>query len=164
MQKAQDGRQDPAERYEGHVDRHEVDVFLQEAAVEAADVGALDGHNPVILPQLPCQLSVTDIDGVDPGDPFLQEAIGEAARRSPHIEGDPAADLQPEGIQGPLELHPSPADVGMILPPQADRRPRCDKRPRLVDGRPIDQDVPRKDQGLRDLRRRREAALHQQSV
>jgi len=163
-QEVQDGRKNPAERDERDVDRHKVDVFREETAVEMPDIGALDGDDAGVLTEFPGQLPIGDIDGVDLGNPFLKQAVGETARRSPDVERDPAADVEAEGIERPLELHAAPADIGMVFPAETNRRSGGDERPRLVDGDPVDQDGSRQDQGLRLFPRRRHAPFHQQSV
>ena len=58
----------------------------QRFASEIARVGALDHRHARVLPQLPVQLPVADVQGDDVARAALQQHVGEAAGRRADVE------------------------------------------------------------------------------
>src|SRR5690606_10028461 len=85
-------------------------------ALEVTEIKALSRDDAGITAQLPGELVGAHVKGVDLGDAALQQAVGEAARGRPGVEGDLSGDLEAEGVERPFELEPAPTDVaGAIL-------------------------------------------------
>src|SRR5439155_5819828 len=59
----------------------------------------------------PIELSGADVDHVYSRRPALEEAVGEAARRSPDVEADSPRYRNPEMVDRRFELQPAAADV-----------------------------------------------------
>ncbi len=54
---------------------------------------------------------MADVDGGDPGGAALQQAVGKATGRCPHVEAVTPAGVDPEPIERVLELRPAAGDV-----------------------------------------------------
>ena len=157
-------RDDVPQRDEGRVDRREIDGLLDPHALEVADVGPLEEHDAGVVAQRPGDLPVAHVHGIDLPGPLLQQAVREPPRRGAHVEGCEPVDADPEGIQGPLELHAAAAHVGVILAANSDIRGFGNERPGLVDGLLVDEHRPGKNEGPCPLPGRNEAPVHEKHV
>src|SRR3972149_565091 len=70
---------------EGGVDQNQIDLFLYFLPEEIPYVSSLQVDDPGVLLKLPCQLSISNIDGVNLLRPFLKNTICEPTRGSPHV-------------------------------------------------------------------------------
>src|SRR5882724_1498612 len=86
-----------------------------------ACVRALEHDNARVLAQLPGQLPVSDIDGVDLGGAARQQHVGEAAGRGADVEPDAAGRVDGEMIEGMRELQAAARDPRMVLAAQLER-------------------------------------------
>ena len=77
-----------------------------------------------ILPQLPGELAVADIDRIDPRGAARQQHVGEAAGRGADIEGDLSVDRDREMIERVSQLDAAPRDPRMIASLERERRIR----------------------------------------
>ena len=66
-------------------------------------IHAFEDPHARVLTQLPRQLAATDVHGEHPRRAVLQQAIRKPSRRSPNVQGRPAAHLQPENGNRMLE-------------------------------------------------------------
>ena len=73
-------------------------------AAEAAGVGPLQHHDPRVLTQLPGELALADVHGVDLGRAARQKDICEAAGGGADVQADPVLGIDPEVIQALLQL------------------------------------------------------------
>jgi hypothetical protein len=73
-------------------------------------VCALEDADAGVGAQALVELAVGDVDGEHAGRPPLQQAVGEAAGGRARVESGPPADIDPEPVEGGVELLPSPAD------------------------------------------------------
>ena len=65
---------DEGDVHDDHVDRGEI------ARLDVAEIGPLDDDHSRVLPELPIELAIADVDGVHLLRAPLQEAIGKASR------------------------------------------------------------------------------------
>ena len=107
-----DGGEDPAERDEGNIDRGQVEEHGKVCRVEGASVNALHHDYSRILPDLPCQLIVTDVDRPYPSRAVLKQAIREAAGRCAHVDARLAPNLYLELAKRGLEFEAASPDIG----------------------------------------------------
>ena len=137
----------------------------QRGRAQLARVDALERRHPLVLAQRPVELSAADVDRGDPGGAALEQAVGEAAGRGADVEAVEAADVDPEGVEGGVELEPAAGDESAAL---LDLDPLVggDQLPRLR--RPLaaaaDPDEAGADRARRRGAGRGEAALGQQRV
>jgi len=107
-QPARHRRQDEAQRDERHIDRRQPNRLGEFA--QGSGVLAFHEHHPRIVPQPPVQLPVADIDRINPVGAVLQQAVGESAGRGPDVGAHPSGRLQPELLEGRLQLLTTPGD------------------------------------------------------
>ena len=80
-----------------------------------AGVGALHHGDPLVLTQLPVQLTVAHVDGIDVAGPMAQQHVGKAPGGGSDIHGHHAGDVCSKNLDGPLDLMPAPAGQGVHL-------------------------------------------------
>ena len=73
-------------------------------------------NDPRVLPQLPGELTVTNIDGMDPPRTAIEQDLGKAARRGADIERNSPLDDDPEVVERVGELDTAARHPGMIAP------------------------------------------------
>jgi hypothetical protein len=79
------------------------------------DVCTLNDHHPRILPQLPGQLSITDIHGKDPACTVLKKAVGKPAGGGAHIETGKTGYINFHGLQSAFEFKAASAYIGNVF-------------------------------------------------
>ena len=131
---------------------------------QVARIGFFQHHHPVIIAQLPRELTMPHIDRVDPFCAAGQQHIGEAPRGCADIYSHRAGYIDPELLQRVVKLQPAPADPGMILSAQLQWGVRSDIVTSLVDPLLAGKHQPGQDQRLRAGARIRQAAFHQRHV
>ena len=89
---------------------------------QMARIGAFQHHDARIVAQLPRQLAVADIDGIDLRGAVGQQHVGEAAGRGADIDRDRALGIEREMRERVRELQPAARDPGMILALDLERR------------------------------------------
>src|SRR5690348_8162777 len=104
--------------------------------------------DPRVLPQLPGELAVTDIDGVDALGTTGQQHVGEAAGRSPDIKRDLVVDRDVEMIERVYELDPAAGNPRMVASLERQRRIRGEALAGLIYPAPGAADEPGEDQRL----------------
>ena len=67
------------------------------------------------MAQLPGQLAIAHVNGIDTGGTSLKQAVGEATGGSPYVSADRIDYREMEGIQGSLQFESSAAHVGRRL-------------------------------------------------
>src|SRR5207247_7614956 len=100
-----------SERDEGDVDGRQIGGLRQHGRRESTRVRALDHEHARILPELPRELPVADVERDHPPRATLEQAVGEAARRGAHVERYQVTRLEAEGIERTGELLAAPAHV-----------------------------------------------------
>ncbi len=100
---------------------------------EVAGVAALAHDDARIVAQLPGELPVPDIDGIDASRAALQQHVGEAAGRGADVEGDGTGGVDAEMVERMGELDAAARHPGMIAPAQFERRFGGDADARLVE-------------------------------
>jgi hypothetical protein len=116
---------------------------------QVTGVQALVNDDARILPQFPGELTMPDIDGVDPRAAARQQHIGEAASRGADIEGRLTIEVDPKMVQGVSELDPAARNPGMVVSRDGERRIHCKLLARLADAPSGAADNPGEDQSLR---------------
>ena len=101
---ADDWRQNQAQRDEGDIARREGGDERQVLGLHEAGVEALAPPDARIVLELLVELVVADIDGGHARRPVLEEAVGEAARRSADVEAVEPFHREAEVDEGPFEL------------------------------------------------------------
>lgn len=91
-------------------------------ARQVPGVQPLEYNYARVLSQLPCELTVADIDGIDAPSAPRQQYIGKAARRSADVEPHSPFHGNPEMIKGIGELDAAPGNPRMLA---ALERQRC---------------------------------------
>ena len=150
--------------YERHVDRGEVQQFPNILGADVADIRPLHIHHPRVVPELPRELPVSDVDGIDLRRAVLERAVREAARGRADVGHDPARKGNPEDLQRLFELQPAPAHIGKRVAQNTELRILLHHRPGLVNLLPVHQDEARHQRRLRLLAALDEPALYQQYV
>ena len=129
-QDLQGGRQDPGQGDKGNIHRCEIRLFrgsggrvcLQILRLHVAEVGLLHADDTRICPQLPVQLAVAHINGVDFGGPVLQHAVCKASGGGADIHAELSLQIDGKSPQGFLQLQAAPAHIGEGLAPHLDLR------------------------------------------
>ena len=80
-----------------------------------ARIRSFNGDHPGVLPQFPGQLPITDIDGIHPLGPMLEEAVRKTARRGSDVKANGIGKRDLKRFQRFLKFEASPADEGEIL-------------------------------------------------
>src|SRR5262249_31166952 len=104
--------QQETQRNEGHIYGEHGDALWELVGLQVAGVGALVNDDTRVGAQAPVQLAVAHVYGVDPKSAGLQETIGKATSRGPHVHGYTAMHREVKGRQGCRELLATTADVG----------------------------------------------------
>ena len=104
--------QDELQRDEGHVHREEADLVRHLFARDLAHVGAFEVDDALVRAQLPCELSVADVDRVDLRGAVLQHTIRKAAGGSADIHAGFAGEVEAEIGDRLFELQAAAADIG----------------------------------------------------
>jgi hypothetical protein len=73
------------------------------------------------------ELAVADVDRDHVGRAPLEQAVGEAAGGRTGVESGSSTDVDPERVEGGVELLASPADECRAVPGDAERLLRCDE-------------------------------------
>ena len=73
-------------------------------------------HHAGVTAQPRVQLAVAHVHGVHAQRAALEEDVGETAGRGAQVAADQPLGIQPEALQGVLELRPAPGDVLERLP------------------------------------------------
>jgi hypothetical protein len=123
-----------------------------------ADVGPFEDINAWVLPQLPSQLTIADIDGVDFARTMLEKAVGEATRGRAHIESDLAGNDDFKGSQRSLQFEPATADEWMVISFKKNVVLIGDRYTGFIDHFAVNQDFARHDQPTGALSARSEAS------
>ena len=92
-----DSRKDQLERNERNIDDHQTNRLKQR--IQIASVGPFHDDDPFILAELPDQLPLPHVDGIDTGRATLQQDVGEAAGTRADIGRDPIGHIKPELFQ-----------------------------------------------------------------
>jgi len=142
-------RQYRGEPDEARITGDYVDGLGNLSSGQVTGVEALVHDNARILPQFPGELTMPDIDGVDPRAAARQQHIGEAASRGADVESRPALEVDPKMVQGVSELDPAARNPGMVVSRDGERRIDCKLLARLVDAPSGASDDPGEDQSLR---------------
>ena len=111
LQQAVQGRQDQLQGDEAHVHGGEVQLVRHLLVGEIPGVGPLQAHHPGVAAELPGQLAVAHVHGVDLLRAVLQHTVGEAAGGGADVGADGAVQVDGEGGHGLLQLQPAPAHI-----------------------------------------------------
>src|ERR687887_69796 len=120
--------------------------------------------NTRVLAQLPGELPVSDIHGVDAHSAARQQDIGEAAGRGADVERNLAFDRYCEVIEGVGQLDPAAGNPRVIAPFEGERGVWGELFARLVNPPPDTADEPGEDQRVRFRAALDETLLYQKLV
>ena len=104
-------RQHELQADEADIDGHEACLLPDILRLHIADVCLLHADHARVVPELPVELTVADIDGENLDRTVLQHAVGEAAGAGTDIEADLAFTGDAELADRLLELEPATGDV-----------------------------------------------------
>ncbi len=149
---------------ERQIDSDEVGGFCKEIGREVARVGLFVEFDPWISPKAFMHLVTADVDGDDSPGVTLEQAIGKSASRGSDIEHEPAARIDPEGVEGGFEFESPAAHIGDIRDGQRDLGLRVNFRTGFRDRPTVDPDLSGKDKGLGALAAFGQSALRNQYV
>ena len=110
-------RQYQRQRDKRYVDGAEIQQLRDLLLRDVADVRPLQIHYPFIRPELPRQLPVAYVDGINPFRSMLEHTVGEPAGGRPDVGADRPGQIQLMGLDGLLELQAAPAHIGNGFPP-----------------------------------------------
>jgi hypothetical protein len=132
--------------------------------LHVTDIGPFHHDHARIIAQYPCQLTVSDVDGIDTLGPALQEHIGEATGRGADVHRGYALDVYIEGIKSTFQLQSASADVWQRLGHQGDHHVGMHRRPGLGHDDAVHADPTTQDDGLSPSPTFSQFALHDQSI
>ena len=89
-------------------------ILVHGSSGSSTSVHALADDDPWVLPQLPRELPVTDIDGVNPSNAAIEQHVGKAASRSADIERNHSLDRDSEVVERVGELNAAARHPGVI--------------------------------------------------
>ena len=157
-------RQDEGERDERHV-RHEKRGSLGHVgARQEPRVHFLAHDDARVVPEAGMELTVADVEGVNPRRASREKHVRESARRGAEVETDPPLRLDPEMRQAEVQLHASARNPGMLGLPDFDLGVLRDRRSRFDPLAPNDRNPAREDERLGPRARFGEPALHEDDV
>lgn len=107
-------REDDLERNEGYVNRDDLCHFRH--AVQVADVHPFHDNDARVLPNLPRQLPVADVDGIHARRTALKQNVGEPAGRGADVRTNTPTDCNGKSVERRRQLESTPADVWQRLP------------------------------------------------
>ena len=115
------------------------------------DITPLKNNDAVIVSEIPIQLPVPHVHGINPSSPVLQETIRKPAGRSPDVQDDQVRNADGKGVQRGLKFFATPAHKRARGALHGNGRlPRHECRPLFHTG-PIDGHQARQDHSLRLL-------------
>jgi hypothetical protein len=107
---------------EAGVTGNHIDRLGNVGAGQMARVEPFADNDAAVLPQLPCELAMPDIDGINPLGAARQQHIGETAGRRSDVEGDATLGGDPEMVERVGELDAAAGNPGVIAPFEYERR------------------------------------------
>ena len=122
--------EDPRERDERDIDRDEIDlteISWEHHRLETPCVDPFERHDTSILPELPRQLTATDVESRDAARTALQECIGKASGRRADVERRPPVDDDAERVKGMRQLDPATTHVRVVGRNQGHAGIGCDR-------------------------------------
>ncbi len=164
VQELHNGRQDELERDERHIDRNEVNRFVEVGRAEVARVHFLAIDHARVIAQRLVELPVADIDRIHLRRTVSQHDVGEASGRRTDVHAGLVAHVDFEPLESMGELHPASSYPGMLQGFDPEHVVLADGRAGFVDVLFIDEDPPRHDQRLCLRARVDETALDQSDV
>jgi hypothetical protein len=108
------------QRNKGGIGYDQINFFINLLPLQGPDITALEVNHTGILLELPGQLSVSHIDGIDPPGTPLQQAVGKPAGGRPDVHNHLAPRVDVEKIEGPLQFHTTTTDVRLGIMGEAD--------------------------------------------
>ncbi len=160
MQRRHDGYDVP-QRDERHVDGDHVDDSIRLGQLfgrQVPGIHAFHHRDARILPQLPVDLVVPDIDRDHVPCSAREHDVGEAAGRGPDVEAETSRATDVEGVECVRELDAATPDPWMLRVIDGDRRIVGDLVAGLARDLAVDAHQPRDDPRLRPLTRWCDAA------
>jgi hypothetical protein len=127
-------------------------------------VEVLDDDHAFVIPQLPVELTVADVERHDANGAALQQRIGETTRRCADVQALAPTDLDVKRIEGVRELEAAATGIRVVW---------CDERDHslVVDGGAgfrrraiVNRDLTRKDERACPFARRRKSAFDDELV
>ena len=112
LQQLPDRRQHFGKGNKGYIYGYEGGRFLYVLRRHIADIGPLHADDPLIIPQLPVQLAMPHINGINLCRPVLKHAVCKSSGGASHIHADTPLQLQAEGIHCLRQLQAAPAHIG----------------------------------------------------
>ena len=132
--------------------------------IQIPGVGALQTHHPGVAAELPVQLTIPHVHGIDLGGAVLQHAVGKAAGGGADVGAGLSCQRNRKGLHGLFQLQSAAADVGQRV---AAHLHRCVLRhggTGLIHPLSVDEDKPRHNICLCLLAAVQQAALHQKHI
>ncbi len=139
--------QDEAQGDEGHVDADEVGILRHLLARQVAHVETFQADDPLVRAQLPGQLPLPHVDGVDAGGPSLQHAVREPAGRGADVHADATPHGKRPQVERFLEFQAATPHVGQALLPYLDAGTWVHLVSRLVAQPAVHRHIPGHDRG-----------------
>ena len=127
-------------------------------------VEVLDDDHAFVIPQLPVQLTVADVERHDAHGAALQQHVGEAARRCADVQALASADLDVKRIERMRELEAAATGIRVIRRQERDGRLIVDRSAGLGGGSIVDGDLSGQDQCARTFARRSESAFDDELI
>jgi hypothetical protein len=158
------GWKDEGCRDERNVHGGKVKELTEDLASEVTSVALFQQTDPRVLAKLEIHLAVSSIDCNNLRSAMLKQAVGESSSRGADIETRLAGYVDLPVFEGALEFESAAADVSQIVSEETDRGVGRDLGSGLLQFLIVDQDLSCKDQSLRALTRRDEAAVYEEFV
>jgi len=121
-------------------------------------------HDARVRAQLPGELAVADVDGVDPRGAVLEQDVGEAAGGGADVGADQAGWRKREVAEGVVELQSATGDPGMILAADFEGRVFGEGLASFLDAPGAGEDLSCEDEGLGAGAAFNQAAIGEQDV
>ena len=108
-------REDMMQRDKRHIHAEKLNRLCQHIQRDIADVGALHVDDALVGAQAPCQLTVTDVHGIDLDRAVLQHTIGKAAGGRTNVHTDLAVRRQRKALHCLFQLEAAAADIADVV-------------------------------------------------
>ena len=164
IQKPRERGQNELERDERHVHRCEIQLIGDLLMREVAGVRALHTHHALVAAELPVELTVADVHGVDLFRAVLQHTVGEAAGRRADVGADAVRERDGKRLHRLFELESAAADIAQRVSAHLEHRVGGDRRAGLIDLLPVHIDDAAHDARLRLGARFGKAARNERDV
>ena len=163
-QQAVQRREDQLQGDEGHVDAGKIQRIGDLLRSQIPGVGALHAHHTGVAAELPVQLAVAHVHGIDLPGAVLQHTVRKAPGGGADVGTDLIGQGDGKGLHGLFQLQSAPAHIGQGVATNLDGGVTQHRRAGLIHPLARHEHVARHDDGLCLLAALRQTTLRQEYV